>query len=717
MRGGDDDDIAQLIQEHDKLVEKVHRKKRKNHLHPQDDSNNLRYQRQQEVVSVAHQNNSHSIRQSGTRRQRFHQGYYNNLRNDFDGGIIDPTVCHIRRGLVVMPIEMSITDQSLAPAYSMKQSSVALYAAFPPPPPVTNDLLPNSCDEYEMNQVAQRLRQYSGFYVAVGTTSATHFGQGYAETILSLNYRFPTLLPVPFTMQRNRKYYAVGNLHSNVHFGPTTNLSLSGTLSSLNGKTNLRFETHNPLLDSYNNSVARGREKGILHFYPQRRYHTLTVSRNLFASSPVSVHLITKITPARCQSFGYFNIMVTSQDTTNDNISNEVSKPKISLCVGYGEPSPGGEALWMSQLSSSSDVYPRNCGINIHKTDFTSGSHGARIQLDVEQTLSQSQACQSTIQYHHAGQALSLGAMFTRTFASSKLASVGVGIRHTFANIFMGDWLSKGVTSWMFQIKRGETRIVIPITIQPVAVTTWDSIIRLCYVSLATMLVDTLVAELLCDEISKLRLKLLKFVLREESVIKSYSSLADRHDVRKAQDDESRWFRAQLITKAKEEALRQRDLMKRQASNAMKKEEEQDGLVILSAIYGVIDNETGEWIQTIDNNISKLHIMDATTQLQFWTESSALHMSDVSKQHCLGFYDVLACVSEDDWKKPEVGSNQKSSQNISNPGLFQWLRKIVGTKKEMDNKRDLVAALQVRYKWAGQEFVKLFHDEDAIDLP
>ena len=49
---------------------------------------------------------------------------------------------------------MSITDQSLAPAYSMKQSSVALYAAFPPPPPVTNDLLPNSCDEYEMNHAS-----------------------------------------------------------------------------------------------------------------------------------------------------------------------------------------------------------------------------------------------------------------------------------------------------------------------------------------------------------------------------------------------------------------------------------------------------------------------------------------------------------------------------------------------------------------------------------
>jgi len=105
--------------------------------------------------------------------------------------------------------------------------------------------------------------------------------------------------------------------------------------------------------------------------------------------------------------------------------------------------------------------------------------------------------------------------------------------------------------------------------------------------------------------------------------------------------------------------------------------------------------------------------MNATTQLQFWTESSALHMSSVSKQHCLGFYDVLACVSEEDWRKPEVDSKDASKQ-----GLLQRLRNGLGISNSKDNsRRDLVAALQVRYKWAGQEFVKIFHDEDAVDLP
>ena len=79
----------------------------------------------------------------------------------------------------------------------------------------------------------------------------------------------------------------------------------------------------------------------------------------------------------------------------------------------------------------------------------------------------------------------------------------------------------------------------------------------------------------------------------------------------------------------------------------------------------------------------------------------------------LSDYDVLACVSEEDWRKPVV-----DSKDASNPGLLQRLRSIVGMSNSKDNnKRDLVAALKVRYKWAGREFVKTFHDEDAVDLP
>jgi len=713
-----EDDIMddRAIQDHDKRIQKkvdqmmIHDKWKNNQI----DDVEQRYD--QVVSSLAHQSISQSVLHGGKRRRRiFHHGYHNNENDNNGRTFIDPTVCYIRRGLVVMPIEMTIAndttsstgESSAAPSYSMKQSNVALYAAFPPPSPCNTN---GSIDEaFEMIQPKKLLKQYSGIYVTLGTTTATMFGQGYADTILSLNYRFPTLLSIT-------NYAIVGDLHSNLHFGQITKHSLGATLSSLNGKTNLRLDTSNPSMDTHTY-----REKGILQLHPQQRDCTLSVTHEFATSSskPKRLHLVTNIRPTGQQGrvhFGYFNAVITSSTiTTNNNASSNenTSKSKMSLCVGYGEPFPGGEALLISQLS---DVHSRDCGINIHKTySTTNGSHGgAMVKFDLEQPFSQSKTCQSTIEYHHAGQALSLGTLCNRVFASSKLASVGVGIRHTFDNIFNtgSKWWNRGVTSWIFQIQRGETRVVVPIKIYPFEVTPWDSVVRLCYASLATIVVDTLVAELLCDEILKLRLKFLKFLLGEETTLQPYSLLAERQDESKAKEDKSRWHRLQQISKAREEALRQRDLMRRQASNAMKKEEQQDGLVILSAIYGVLDNETGEWVETSDKNASKLHLMDATIQLQFWTESSSLHMSSVSKQHCLGFYDVLACVSEEDRRKPEVDSKDRS-----NPGLFQWLRNVVGTGNQMGNMRDLIAALQVRYKWKGQEFVKIFHDNDAIDIP
>jgi hypothetical protein len=226
---------------------------------------------------------------------------------------------------------------------------------------------------------------------------------------------------------------------------------------------------------------------------------------------------------------------------------------------------------------------------------------------------------------------------------------------------------------------------------------------------MASIVVDTLVKELICNELSNLRLSFLKFVMGEESV-KSFSQDVDsRYNAKNAFENETRLLQLQMITNAREEALRQSALMKRQASNSMKREEQQDGLVIINAVYGVMDNDTGEFIDI--NSTSKFHMMDATTQLQFWTESSVLHMAAVSKKHCLGFYDVMAFVSESDWK-------QSSSEEVFDEGLpMKWLKKIVGMSNPVQNRRDLVAVLQIKYKWDGQVHNKLFYDEEAIDLP
>ena len=726
------DEITRAIQEQDKLL---HNKTSANEFHYTASSDGITEDElsYNQVVSSI----SHSLHNDSKKRRQ-----QRNSTASSNGGLIDPTVCHVKRGVIMMPIEMTIpnngniesADSSAAatPSYTMTESNVALYAAFPPPFPMNK----NECvtdidsDEYMRNQAGQRFIQYSGFYGAAGSTSATKFRQGFAETLLSLNYRFPALLPIPTPslQRRSRQSFTdalvVGDVHSNLQFGSTSQLSLGGTLSSLDGTSHLRIDVSNPFTDTYHKTNSkRRRDMSILQLYPRRRDCTLSASRDLVVfAQPLSVHLMTKVSPAtRYGRFqlGYFNFMVTSlQDATIENTSGKeaISKSKVSLCIGYGEPSPGGEALRTSQLITSSHVHSRDCGIDMRKSDLTrsgSCSGGARIALDLEQPVSPSQTCQSTIEYHHTGNALSLGTMLMRTSATSKLASIGVGIRHTFANIFNfgSQWWTNGVTSWIFQIQRGETRIVVPITIHPNAVTTWESFLRLSYASLATIVVDTLVSELLCDEISKLRLKFLSFLLGEESVMSSRALLTDRLDKIKAREEESSSLRMQLMSKAREEALRQTELMKRQAKKTVKKEEQQDGLVILNAVYGVLDNETGEWLKASTKSTSNMHMMDATTQLQFWTESSALHMSSVSKQHCLGFYDVLSCVSEEDWTK------QDSSKKDATPGIIQRMKNILELRKHAEDRRDLVAVLRVRYKWAGQEFVKVFNDEDKIDLP
>jgi hypothetical protein len=705
-------------EEHEKLVRKEIDEIDNSNINHDDDV--VFQEREYGQVATHHTSNYSAAggpyRQRRRRRTRYHH---------IEGGGSNAASHHIKRGVIMMPIDMTIPERSSfppsssnttnsisTPTYSMKQSRVSLYAAFPPPPPIINrGSTNNNSGQYEnetmIKQAKKRLKQYSGFHGAVGTNSESFFGQGYSETMLSLNYRFPTLFSIPslrhnsnncFT-RRNVDHYhqhLVGGLNYNILFGPMTYMSLGGTLSSLDGTTNVHVGVTHPFHDTdhVNPGLKGGEKRDILHLHPKRRGYTISMTRDFIAANPLRVHLITNITPSIWYN-PYFNLTIIPYNQVMNEVT--TSRPKVSFCAEYGQPF---QSLWMSLPSSSSD-----CGV---ERDLVSGSNGgASVKLDVEQALSSSEACQCSIQYNHVGQALSLGTIFTRTFDSSKLTSVGVGIRHTFGNIFK--YRDGGLTSWLFKIQRGETRMVVPITIYPTAETTWDSIIRLLYATMASIVVDTLVKELICNELSNLRLSFLKFVMGEESV-KLYSQDIDsRYNAKRALENETRLLQLQMITNAREEALRQSALMKRQASNAMKREEQQAGLVIINAVYGVMDNDTGEFIDV--NSTSKFHMMDATTQLQFWTESSALHMAAVSKKHCLGFYDVMAFVSEDDWK-------QSSSEEVSDEALpMKWLKKIVGMSNPVQNRRDLVAVLQIKYKWDGHVHNKLFYDEEAIDLP
>ena len=75
------------------------------------------------------------------------------------------------------------------------------------------------------------------------------------------------------------------------------------------------------------------------------------------------------------------------------------------------------------------------------------------------------------------------------------------------------------------------------------------------------------------------------------------------------------------ITKLREDAMLQRDLMTRQAKRRKREEQEKDGLLIQKALYQAVGGDTWE----------------VTIPLQFWVSHSSLNLPPVSKSEFLGF--------------------------------------------------------------------------------
>jgi len=430
--------------------------------------------------------------------------------------------------------------------------------------------------------------------------------------------------------------------------------------------------------------------------------------------------------------------------------------PKLSLTLGYGMPPPGVEGLWWMNQQSVLRGGSHNCGMGIISNEHTSLHHernknkssmsnySTNLQLNLEQELSTTQSCQSTIAYHHTDQSLSFGTMIMRTFRTSPFSRCGIGIKHTFGHIVSGKgWWKQGSTWWTLQLERGDVRFLVPVSISPRPICAWDSLLRIGYASLASVVADVIVSELLCGITSRLRLQFLTFLLGEERVGKFIPSGAHHNnndedeDVQiKEQEDEEHYMQNQL-SKAREDAARHTKLMARQARVVAKKEEAQGGLVIVKAVYGVIENESQEWLSRRTDNVAGVtdndtsdyvdanswHAMDATTQLQFWVTDSSLRLSAISKKHLLGFYDPLAFVTKDEWTVCSVQSSMEKNQRVHRynhnnflPSFANWWKKMWRMSPE-ETKRDLAVVLSIQYKWNDKLYEVMFHDDEAVDLP
>jgi hypothetical protein len=233
--------------------------------------------------------------------------------------------------------------------------------------------------------------------------------------------------------------------------------------------------------------------------------------------------------------------------------------------------------------------------------------------------------------------------------------------------------------------------------------------------------VDVIVSELLCGVTSRLRLSFLKLLLGSKRVDEIVS--IDEVHTNESNDDRAdndRRLLQERLSNAKNDALRQVQLITRQANIIAKKEGERVGLVIIKAIYGVMDSNTRQWIrcragqrretETTDEIV--WNTMDVTTQLHFWITDSSLHLPHQSKRHMLGFYDVSAFISEDEW------TITQPSQCITHSAfgrVFEWCKEKLRFKSKKS--RDLMVVLSIRYKWRDKMYDVMFNDDEAVDLP
>ena len=218
-----------------------------------------------------------------------------------------------------------------------------------------------------------------------------------------------------------------------------------------------------------------------------------------------------------------------------------------------------------------------------------------------------------------------------------------------------------------------------------------------------------------------------KNCIDEESILGSSPNAEVRRQQEKIE------MTARQVAFSRQSALKQRDVMEKQSNRIAKRESERGGLVIVKAIYGVMDSATNEWVarRNVSNGMPKLYALDATTQLQFWVNDGSLHMPATSKKNMLGFYDIMASVSNEDWlpqthAQPLVSTKNFDSAQQENifKKLSHWCKQ--RWKKPRDTKeiiaitrtrRDLKVVLSVQYKFGDELNEVSFLDNEAVELP
>ena len=144
-------------------------------------------------------------------------------------------------------------------------------------------------------------------------------------------------------------------------------------------------------------------------------------------------------------------------------------------------------------------------------------------------------------------------------------------------------------------------------------------------------------------------------------------------------------------SKTKKDATQQLALMKSVAAQRQSSEIEQNGLVILSALY-FLEVKIGNEIQVAST--------DATTQLQFWVSSGRLTLPAIKKSNLLGFYDLRTDIKQ-----------------LSRPQKWDWRIWKRLSRRSVAPYQQPEPQLRVRYSFQQYVYEISAYDCEMLSLP
>ena len=240
-------------------------------------------------------------------------------------------------------------------------------------------------------------------------------------------------------------------------------------------------------------------------------------------------------------------------------------------------------------------------------------------------------------------------------FLHSQVASVGLGLRL---------YSLRGL-EWVFSWNRGDASIRIPVLISRGAMK-YTSFLQMLYFSMISFFIQEGLAEMW-----------------------GWKALPDEEEATISPEIVMR-----NITKLREDAMLQRDLMTRQARRRKREEQEKDGLLIQKALYQAVGGDTWE----------------VTIPLQFWVSHSSLNLPPVSKSEFLGFYDVSACLKT----KSEAQDHSSTWWNDLWNDLWDLTAESAARKSPQ---KIPTVTLAVEYKFRGQLYSITIQDQEELLLP